>query len=53
MAYTDITTLITDAITGISGQALLILGAVVVVAGGLFLFKWGFKKAKRGFNGNV
>lgn len=53
MDYTDVTTLITGAISGIGAQVLLVIGGVIVVAGSIFLAKWGFKKAKGGFNGKL
>ena len=51
--YDSATTVVTDAITALGAKALVVLGATIVVAGGVFLIRWGFRKAKHGLSGKV
>jgi len=53
MDYTAATTLVTDTITAVGDEALIIFGAVILVAAGVFLIRWGFRKAKHGLSGKV
>jgi len=43
---TSSTALITDAITDFGGAALVILGAVIVIAVGLLVFRFGWRKLR-------
>jgi len=51
--YDDYTAAITPAFTDLGVQALVVLGAGVVLAGGVFLIRWGFRIAKKGLSGKV
>jgi len=51
--YDAYVAVITDVFTDLGLQALAILGAGVLLAGGVFLIRWGFKKAKAGLSGQV
>ena len=51
--YDSATTVVTDAITALGAKALVVLGATIVVAGGVFLIRWGFSSAKGALDGNV
>jgi len=53
MDYTAASTLITDTITSLGDEALVVFGAVILVAAGVFLIRWGFRKAKHGLSGKV
>jgi len=48
--YSD---LVTDAVTGLGTEALTIFGAVILLGGGVFLIRWGYRKATHGLRGKV
>jgi len=53
MQYVDATAAVTGAVTDLGEQALLVFGAGIVLAGSVFLIRWGFSKAKRGLSGRI
>jgi len=53
MDYSPFSTLLLTVFTDFGLQVIIILGAGVLLAGGVFLIRWGFKKAKAGLSGQV
>jgi len=53
MDYTDAQTAGVGAITAIGERGLVIFLAAIVLAGSVFLIRWGFGMAKGALNGNI
>lgn len=53
MDYAAGAALATGAIADVGDQALVIFGAGIILAGSVFLIRWGFRKAKHGLSGKV
>jgi len=53
MDYSPFSTLLLTVFTDFGLQVIIILGAGVLLAGGVFLIRWGFRVSKNSLNGNL
>jgi len=53
MDYADAQTAAVGAITDLGTNGLAVFTAAIVLAGSVFLIRWGFRKAKHGLSGKV
>jgi len=53
MDFTSASTLVIQNITALGDEALVVFGAVILVAAGVFLIRWGFSKAKGALDGTI
>jgi len=53
MDFTSASNLLIQNITALGDEALVVFGAVILVAAGVFLIRWGFEKAKASLNGEI